>query len=196
LRLPPERRLDLLAVLADERPMQALLEQLREAGFGVDVARDLAAARQVFFGAGGHDCVLVGPDVAPGIAGAVVDSLRTVDPELPAVTFGPALAREHRGQLFDTLDDALPASDLPLQRQCLPEQARGPVEFACCAGNDTDIAAPRISRRTTGRHFIIGQSFNQLPNYPITQLPDLTLHAVGLKYNTIPAPADARRKPT
>src|SRR5262249_54297301 len=34
LRLPPERRFDLLALLADERPMQALLRQLRESGFG------------------------------------------------------------------------------------------------------------------------------------------------------------------
>lgn len=80
-------------MLADERPMQALLLALRASGYGVDVARDLAAARQLFFGAGGHHCVLVGPDVAPGIAGAVVDSLREVDPLLPAVTFGPALGR-------------------------------------------------------------------------------------------------------
>ena len=62
LRLPPERRLDLLAVLADERPMQTLLRELRAAGIGVDVARDLATARQRFFGAGGHHCVVVGPD--------------------------------------------------------------------------------------------------------------------------------------
>jgi hypothetical protein len=94
LRLPPERRFDLLAVLADERPMQALLRQLRESGFGIDVASDLAAARQVFFSAGGHHGVLIGPDVAPGIAGAVVVSLREVDPALPAVTFGPALGAD------------------------------------------------------------------------------------------------------
>jgi hypothetical protein len=93
LRLPPERRLDVLAVLGDQRPMQALLGRLTEAGFGVDVARDLASARTVFFGAGGHHFVLVGPDVAPGLAGAIVQSLREVDPELPAITFGPALER-------------------------------------------------------------------------------------------------------
>ena len=93
MRLPPERRFDLLAVLADERPMRSLLQQLRRAGFGVDVARDLEGARQLFFGAGGHHCVLLGPDVAPGVAVAVVDSLRVVDTELPAVTFGPALQR-------------------------------------------------------------------------------------------------------
>ncbi len=73
--------------------MQALLGQLVETGFGVDVAHDLQAARTMFFGAGGHHFVLVGPDVAPGLAGAIVHSLREVDPELPAITFGPALER-------------------------------------------------------------------------------------------------------
>jgi hypothetical protein len=93
LRLPPERRLDLLAVLGDTRPMQALIGQLQQHGFGVDVAHDLASARKSFFGTGGHHCVVVGPDVAPGVAGAIVHSLREVDPELPALSFGPALGR-------------------------------------------------------------------------------------------------------
>jgi hypothetical protein len=93
LRLPPERRCDLLAVLADERPMLPLLRQLRESGFRVDVACDLGSAQKVFFAAGGHDCIVIGPDVAPGIADAVVGSLRDVDPLLPAVTFGRVLTR-------------------------------------------------------------------------------------------------------
>ena len=41
VRLPPDRRFDLLAVLGDERPMQTLLDHLRKAGFMVDTARDL-----------------------------------------------------------------------------------------------------------------------------------------------------------
>ena len=94
MRLPPDRRLDLLAVLADERPMKGLLGQLQQSGFVVDVARDLPAARTVFVASGGHLCVLVGPDVAPGLADAIVDSLREVDPELPAVRFGPRHQRD------------------------------------------------------------------------------------------------------
>jgi hypothetical protein len=93
LRLPPERRLDLLAVLADDRPMQTLLGQLRAHGFGVDIARDLGSARSLFFGSGGHHCLVVGPDVAPGLAGAIVESLREVDPELPMLTFATAPGR-------------------------------------------------------------------------------------------------------
>lgn len=92
--LPPDRRFDLLAVVGALAPMQALLDRLRAEGFGVDVASDLAAARLHFFGAGGHHCVMIGPDVPPGVAAAIVASLREVDPELPAVSFGPVLAKE------------------------------------------------------------------------------------------------------
>lgn len=91
MRLPPDRRLDLLAVLGDTRPMQSLLGQLSDHGFAVDTANDLAAAQKAFFGSGGHHCLVVGPDVAPGLAGAIVSSLREVDPELPALTYGPDL---------------------------------------------------------------------------------------------------------
>lgn len=72
--------------------MQALIGQLREHGFGVDIAHDLADARQSFFGSGGHHCLVVGPDVAPGVANAIVGSLREVDPELPALLFVDAAA--------------------------------------------------------------------------------------------------------
>ena len=74
--------------------MQSLLSQLEDHGFAIDIARDLAAAQRAFFGSGGHHCIVVGPDVAPGLAGAVVDSLREVDPELAALTYGPELVRD------------------------------------------------------------------------------------------------------
>jgi len=93
LRLPPERRVDVLAVLGDRRPMRGLLGHLEQAGFSIDVARDLAGARSMFFGSGGHHFVLVGPDVAPGLASAIVGSLREVDPELPLLSFLPGLER-------------------------------------------------------------------------------------------------------
>lgn len=86
---PPPRSIDVLTLLGDPTPMQALLQQLHDEGIRVDVARSLADARQMFFGAGGHDCVLLGPDVRPGLAHQVLHSLRMVDPELPSATFGP-----------------------------------------------------------------------------------------------------------
>jgi hypothetical protein len=83
-----------LALLADPVPMQGLLQQLHAVGIQVDVASDLAAARTLFFGAGGHDCLLVAPDVRPGLARQVLQSLRTVDPEMALANFGPELGGE------------------------------------------------------------------------------------------------------
>ena len=88
MRLPPDRRLDLLALLGDERPMQALIAGLRTAGFSVDTATSLGDAHKAFFGCGGHHCLMIGPDVPVVTASSVLGSLREVDPDLPAVTFG------------------------------------------------------------------------------------------------------------
>lgn len=71
--------------------MQSLLAHLRQLGMQVDVVSDLVGARALFFGAGGHDCLVVAPDVRPGVAAQVAQSLRSVDPELPMATFGPEL---------------------------------------------------------------------------------------------------------
>ena len=81
--------MEILALLGDPRPMQALLNNLRKANIAVDVATSLKDARRVFFGAGGHDCLVLAPDVGPGLARKVMGSLRAVDPELAAATFGP-----------------------------------------------------------------------------------------------------------
>jgi hypothetical protein len=84
-----DRNLVVLALLADPTPMTRLVERLREQGIAVDVVRDLGAARTAFFGAGGHDCLVIGPDVRPKLAQQVAQSLRAVDPALPTATFGP-----------------------------------------------------------------------------------------------------------
>lgn len=86
-----DRNLGVLALLADPKPMQALLAALRDEGLCVDVVEDLPMARTSFFGTGGHDCLIIGPDVRPGLAQQVARSLGTVDPELAMATFGPAL---------------------------------------------------------------------------------------------------------
>jgi hypothetical protein len=88
--LPPEaRQPGILALLADSKPMQTLLEHLRQLGMHVDVATDVASARTLFFGAGGHDCLVVGPGVRPGIVAQVTGALRVVDPQLAIASFGP-----------------------------------------------------------------------------------------------------------
>jgi len=92
--VPNDRRIDVLTLLGDPVPMQSLLQQLRDEGISVDIAHTLADARQLFFGSGGHDCLVVAPDIGPGLATKVLQSLRTVDPGLPTATFGPDLHRE------------------------------------------------------------------------------------------------------
>ena len=85
------RQPGVLALLADQKRMQPLLQHLQALGMQVDTANDLAAARTLFFGNGGHDALVVGPDVQPGLAQRVLQSLRAIDPELPMATFGPPL---------------------------------------------------------------------------------------------------------
>ena len=71
--------------------MRPLLALLRSSGIQVDTVSDLEAARATFFGAGGHDCLVIGPDVAPGLASQVTGSLGAIDSELAIATFGPTL---------------------------------------------------------------------------------------------------------
>jgi hypothetical protein len=87
--LPSERRLDILALTRDARPMRSLLALLRRNGCDVDVVADLEAACGAFCGVGGHQILLVGPDVPEAVAQQVVRALRQVDPGLPAASFGP-----------------------------------------------------------------------------------------------------------
>lgn len=83
--------IEVLALLADPKPMQALLVALRREGVHVDTAYDLQTARSTFFRAGGHGCLVIGPDVPPGAANKVVHSLDAIDPDMAIATFGPQL---------------------------------------------------------------------------------------------------------
>ena len=84
--------LQVLALTANPKPMNALLAALRRAGIEVDVASDLQAARSSFFGSGGHDCLVIAPDVRPGMVNKVVKSLGHVAPKLAMATFGANLS--------------------------------------------------------------------------------------------------------
>lgn len=110
MRLPPERRLDLLALVACEKPMAALLEQLRGAGYGVDVVKNLKEAREAFFANGGHHLVLLGPDVPPGLAQQILAALREVDSDMPAIVFGADLARARLPGPIAVVQDFHPSS--------------------------------------------------------------------------------------
>jgi hypothetical protein len=104
------RRLEVLALLGDPRPMQALLHGLCAEHVAVDVATDLASAQRLFFGAGGHDCLVLAPDVPPGLAARVLGSLRAIDPALAAATFGPRVRGAGRGRRTAALAGYHPGS--------------------------------------------------------------------------------------
>tara|TARA_R110002072_G_scaffold46591_1_gene128781 strand:+ start:22178 stop:22555 length:378 start_codon:yes stop_codon:yes gene_type:complete len=85
------RRIEVLALLGDPQPMQALLAALRLEGVHIDTCCDLQGARSTFFQNGGHSGLVIGPNVQPGIANKVAQSLGAIDPDLAMATFGPPL---------------------------------------------------------------------------------------------------------
>jgi hypothetical protein len=90
---PEPRPLEVLLLAGDSVPLAPLATSLEAAGIRVDTVDSLQAATRQFFGAGGHDCLVVGPDVRPGVARAVLAALRSVDPELALATFGREIQR-------------------------------------------------------------------------------------------------------
>lgn len=81
-----------LLLLDDPRQMAPLQQLLQREGLACDAVASLPDARATFFGAGGHGCLVVAPDVRPGLAQQVATSLHAMDPSLATATFGPPLA--------------------------------------------------------------------------------------------------------
>ena len=90
---------DVLVLAADggsTKPLTNLLAELQHHHVYADAVGSVAAAREAFFAAGGHGLVVVTPDVAPGVARHVVDSLRAIDPHLAVLVFGREQLRHLR----------------------------------------------------------------------------------------------------
>ena len=83
------RQPGILALTARLDRMDVALARVRAAGMQVDVVHDAAGARGSFFASGGHDCLVIGPDVRPAVAAAVATTLQAVDPGLSVANFGP-----------------------------------------------------------------------------------------------------------
>lgn len=96
MRLPPDRHVDLLALIRDEEPLDSLLRELGTLGFGIDRAADPSTARLAFFQCGGHEVLVLAPDVAPGVGRSVLATLRYMDPDLPVIVYGKPLPREQQ----------------------------------------------------------------------------------------------------
>ncbi|MGC6487461.1 MAG: hypothetical protein ACON4Z_07440 [Planctomycetota bacterium] len=85
------RSAGVLLLRDDPRTTEGLKTALEREAVPVDVATALADARATFYRAGGHGCLVIGPDVTPGVARQVATALRGLDPQLAVATFGPAL---------------------------------------------------------------------------------------------------------
>lgn len=85
---------EVLVLSADggAKALTNLLAELQQHQIYADAVGSIESAREAFLAAGGHGLVVVAPDVVPGVARRVVDSLRAIDPHLAVLIFG-------RGQL-------------------------------------------------------------------------------------------------
>ncbi len=85
---PGDRRPEALALCGREPELAALVHALREAGLGVEIVTSLIELRQAFFRAGGHDVLILGPDLPAPIAARAARSLRALDGGLMILAFG------------------------------------------------------------------------------------------------------------
>lgn len=91
--LPQPLQPAVLVVLGQTTGMDGLRSTLEGLGHGFDVTRSRGEALARFFATGGHDALLLAPDVAPGMAWALAAAIVDMDPDIPVVAFGTQLAR-------------------------------------------------------------------------------------------------------
>lgn len=79
---------EILVICRDAGSVRSLVQGLSAHAHRIDVVGDLATAGNEFLARGGHDLLLIAPDLAPGRALAAVQRLREIDPDLPVLVFG------------------------------------------------------------------------------------------------------------
>ncbi len=84
---------ELLGFCARLESLAPLCEALGELGMTVDTATDLAELRCAFFRRGGHDVLILAPDLPPHLAKTAAESLLGIDQDLRVVAFGNELGR-------------------------------------------------------------------------------------------------------
>jgi hypothetical protein len=90
---PSPRSPEVLALGGQSGAIERLAEALRNLGVRTEVTRSLAGLRDAFFRCGGHDVLLLGPDLPAHLARAAARSLAEIAPGLRIVAFGEALQR-------------------------------------------------------------------------------------------------------
>jgi hypothetical protein len=87
MRDSPTGRGEVLVLEARSAVLAPLVRALRRRGLEVERVDGLAALRAAFARAGGHDALVIAPDVPLTLAREAIATLRAVDPRLVVVTF-------------------------------------------------------------------------------------------------------------
>lgn len=85
---------DLLVLSIDPARVTGLSAALADAGVRVDRVASMAESHARFFECGGHDALLVTPEVPAGLSAEVARNLRCLDADLLVMVFGAAQLRE------------------------------------------------------------------------------------------------------
>lgn len=101
---------EVLVIARDERTVNTLCTALEQHGVAVDLACSAEQARALFLDRGGHQLLVIGPDVGQGMAWQVLRSLRSADPQLLAAAFGTESFRGNPPDGFTRIPDFHPSS--------------------------------------------------------------------------------------
>ena len=85
----------MLALCGEAGSVDRLVSELDARGLHVDLVRSLEELRVAFFQRGGHQYLILAPDLSPNLACSAVATLRAVDPQLSLIVFGVNLARQN-----------------------------------------------------------------------------------------------------
>ncbi|MBK8976523.1 MAG: hypothetical protein IPM29_11450 [Planctomycetes bacterium] len=85
---PTHRPRELLALEGRRGSLRKLAQSLRDEGHRVDLVHALDELRDAFFHSGGHDALLLGPDLPAGLARRAIDCLAAIDDALRILSFG------------------------------------------------------------------------------------------------------------
>jgi hypothetical protein len=90
--------------------VEPLRRELERHGLRFDVARSLEELRSAFFRRGGHDLLLLTPDLSPNFAERAADAVHDLDPNVAVVAFGRELGRATFRGIVTRLPEFHPAS--------------------------------------------------------------------------------------
>lgn len=82
------RRFDVLAIARDAATVSPLATFLKDLAVSIEIVHDVPDALRAFQDRGGHDALVLAPDVAPAIANEAMERLRSVDARLVVIVFG------------------------------------------------------------------------------------------------------------